>query len=208
MTNAISLLGIVGSLQRDSLNRRLLRAALSLAPPGADVSTYDRLGDLPHFSQDLEGERTPSAVSAMRRRIGSADAIVLATPEYNGSIPGAVKNWIDWGSRPYGDGVLRGKPVAIIGASPGGRGAAAALADARRILETVGAVLATENLPVPRANAVFDRAGDLLDAEIAAALTDRLRALADLVRAAPPPTPTDAALYSAECQAARDGGSP
>ena len=99
----------------------------------------DGLGDLPHFSQELEGERTPASVEALRRRIAAADALLIATPEYNSAMPGVLKNGLDWASRPSGESVLAAKPAAVLGASPGRFGAVRAQADVRTVLTAIGA---------------------------------------------------------------------
>src|SRR5680860_1111331 len=97
-----TVLGFPGSLRRDSFNLRVLRRAAAIAPDGVEFDLYEDLGQLPHFSQDAEGDLTPSPVLAMRRRIETSDALLVATPEYNSSVPGSLKNALDWASRPPG----------------------------------------------------------------------------------------------------------
>src|SRR4051794_24323307 len=113
----IAILGIAGSLRKASFNRALLRAAIELAPPDVTVETFD-LSPIPLFNEDIERD-PPASVVDLKARIRAADAILFATPEYNFSIPGVLKNAIDWASRPYGDNAWDGKPVAIMGASVG-----------------------------------------------------------------------------------------
>ena len=119
----LSFLGIAGSLRRGSFNRGLIRAAAAVAPGGTTVVAYD-LADVPMFNADVEVDGDPRAVAALKQAIADADALLIATPEYNHCVPGVLKNAIDWASRPPRQSVLTGKPVAIMGASTG-RGATA-----------------------------------------------------------------------------------
>jgi len=116
------ILGVCGSLRKASFNAALLRAAVELAPPGISIETADISG-IPPFNQDDE-MNPPHAVTDFKARIRAADGILFSTPEYNYSIPGVLKNAIDWASRPYGDNAWDGKPVAVMGASPGPLGTA------------------------------------------------------------------------------------
>src|SRR5690349_16260123 len=128
-------LGVAGALRRASYNKQLLRAAAELLPPEAEFVEYEGLKALPPFDED--DEASPGlAVEHWRRAIAGADAILFATPEYNGSIPGQLKNAVDWASRPFADPVLRNKPVAVIGASTGIFGAVWAQAELRKALST------------------------------------------------------------------------
>lgn len=113
----VRILGIAGSLRKASFNKALLRAAVELAPKDAEMETFDIEG-IPPYNQDLEGQ-PPERVKELKRKIREADAILFVTPEYNYSIPGVLKNAIDWASRPYGDNAWQGKPVAVAGASVG-----------------------------------------------------------------------------------------
>ena len=149
------ILAVSGSLRADSHNTQLLRAAVAAAPDGVAVELWDGLGDLPIYDQDLEGD-VPESVRRLRQDWGSADAILFATPEYNGSVPGGLKNAIDWASRPQGEAALRNKTVAVVGASTGQFGALWAQQDLRRILGTAGARVVEGELPVPRAHEGFD----------------------------------------------------
>jgi chromate reductase len=158
----MNVLGVAGSLRRDSHNRKLLRAAGALLPPGVQFTEYDRLKQVPPFDEDDE-PATPLAVSHWRAAIDQADAILFATPEYNSSIPGQLKNAIDWASRPVQETVLRNKPVAVIGASTGMFGAVWAQAELRKALATAGARVIDRELPVPTADEAFDESGALAD---------------------------------------------
>ena len=124
MEKKIKILGFAGSLRKDSYNRSLLRAALELAPKDAELEIFDLEG-IPPFNQDLENQ-PPQKVKEFKAKIRAADAILIATPEYNYSIPGVLKNAIDSASRPYGDNPFEGKPVAVMGASIGMLGTARA----------------------------------------------------------------------------------
>ena len=117
MNNPMVILGVAGSLRRQSFNRALLRAAQELAPEGSRIETFE-LDGIPSFNQDEE-QNPPAKVVELKQRIRSADAILFVTPEYNYSVPGVLKNAIDWASRPYGDSAWNGKPVAVMGASVG-----------------------------------------------------------------------------------------
>jgi chromate reductase len=124
MNSTIRILGIAGSLRRQSFNKYALHAAAKLVPQGAAMEILD-VPDLPGFNQDHENN-PPAAVVALKKKIRAADAILFVTPEYNYSVPGVLKNAIDWASRPYGDSAWSGKPVAIMGASIGTNGTARA----------------------------------------------------------------------------------
>ena len=134
----VRVLCVCGSLRRDSNNRKLLRATGELAPPTATLELWDELKRLPPFDQDDEHAPRP-AIRALREAIAAADAVLIATPEYNASLPGQLKNALDWASRPYETNVLRGKSVGVIGASPSPSGAARAQAEARTVLAAIGA---------------------------------------------------------------------
>lgn len=116
-----TLLGIAGSLRRGSLNRRLLVAARHELPPGISLRTWDGLAAVPPFDEDAEDGPEPVAVAELRAVIAAADGVLIATPEYNGSLPGQLKNALDWASRPYGAAALSGRPVGVVGAGPGTR---------------------------------------------------------------------------------------
>lgn len=155
-------LTISGSLRPDSYNRKLLRNAEEHAPQGVVLEHWDRLAEVPPFhGLRTDTGETPDAVDDLRRRLEEADAVLIATPEYNGSIPGALKNALDWASTPFPDNALRGKPVAVIGASTGGYGAMWAQADLRRVLGITGARMVGAELALPKAQDAFDEEGRL-----------------------------------------------
>jgi|AmaraimetP72IA01_FD_contig_51_2644825_length_1132_multi_10_in_0_out_0_2 chromate reductase len=172
------ILAVSGSLRRDSYNTSLLRAAADAAPEGVEVELWEGLGELPIYDQDLEAGELPEPVHRLRRDWSEADAILFATPEYNGSVPGGLKNAIDWASRPRGEAALANKTVAIVGASMGQFGAMWGQADLRKILGVAGARVVSDELPVTRAHEKFDQHGRLLDAELHERLRGVLHTLA------------------------------
>src|SRR3954452_7994541 len=170
------ILGISGSLRRGSHNRRLLRAAGDALPPGVDLVEWEGLAGLPAFDEDLEST-PPPPVQDFLDLVEQADAILIATPEYNASLPGALKNALDWASRPFPANVLRDKPVAVIGASTGLFGAVWAQAEVRKALKASGAHVLEDELPVGMADGAFTDEGALAEPELTARLEDLLRAL-------------------------------
>lgn len=158
----MKVLGISGSLRRDSHNTRLLRAAAELLPPAAELLMYDGLGDIPPYSEDDQGSK-PGSVLRLREALEDADAVLFAIPEYNHSIPGQLKNAIDWVSRPVEGNPLWGKPTAVIGASTGSFGAVWAQADLRRVLGALNARVLDEEVPVAYADEAFNPDGSLRD---------------------------------------------
>jgi chromate reductase len=172
------ILGITGSLRRGSHNRKLLRAAAALLPPGVELVEWDGLAGIPAFNEDLEST-PPEPVREFFAAIEAADALLIATPEYNSSLPGALKNAIDWASRPFPENVLRYKATAVIGASTGLFGAVWAQAEVRKTMKASGAHVLEDELPVGMADGAFADDGSLADSE----LTTRFRdLLGDLVR--------------------------
>ena len=153
--SAVRILGVSGSLRRGSHNTALLRAAAQAVPPGVALELYDGLGSIPPFDEDLETVAMPPAVAELRDRVADADALLVATPEYNSSIPGQLKNAVDWLSRPPQASPLLGKPVAVIGASTGLFGAVWAQADLRKVLGATGADVIEAELPVAVADEAF-----------------------------------------------------
>ena len=148
-------LGISGSLRRDSYNSALLRAAAERLPAGVELVEYERLAEIPPYDPDLEAAGTPEVVEELRRAVREADAVLIATPEYNHSIPGQLKNALDWVSRPAGQSALMGKPAAAIGASTGMFGAVWAQAEARKVLGALGGRVIEGELPVARAQEIY-----------------------------------------------------
>ena len=169
----MKVLAVSGSLRAESHNTSLLRAAAAAAPEGVEVELFDPAGlaELPLYDQDLDGRDAPGSVERLREAWAEADAILFATPEYNGSVPGGLKNAIDWASRPRLEAALTNKTVAVVGASTGQFGAMWAQADLRKILGIAGARVVADELPVTRAHERFDAHGRLLDVE----LRERLR---------------------------------
>src|SRR4051794_28339506 len=165
----MKVLAVSGSLRADSYNTSLLRAAVEAAPEGVELELWEGIGDLPIYDQDLEHD-PPESVLRLREDWAEADAIVFATPEYNGSVPGGLKNAIDWASRPKLEAALTNQNVAVIGASTGQFGAMWAQADLRKILGVAGARVVGDELPVTRAHERFDHHGRLLDGELAGPL--------------------------------------
>lgn len=157
------ILGIAGSLRRASINRGLLRAARELAPAGVTVVDFD-LRDLPLYNADDEPD-PPVVARELRGRVREADAILFATPEYNYSVPGVLKNAVDWGSQPKGQNAWDGKPAAIVGAANSAVGTARAQLHLRQSLVALNMTVFNGELLVGRAPEKFDAAGDLVDAE-------------------------------------------
>jgi chromate reductase, NAD(P)H dehydrogenase (quinone) len=182
----VQILAVSGSLRAGSYSTSLLRAAIEAAPDGVEVELFDpaAIADLPLYDQDLDGEDVPEPVQRLRDEWASADAILFATPEYNGSVPGGLKNAIDWASRPRLEAALTNKTVAVVSSSTGQFGGMWAQADLRKILGIAGARVVGDELPVTRAQERFDAAGRLTDAE----LFERLRLLLERVAAEAIPT--------------------
>jgi chromate reductase len=170
-------LGISGSLRRDSHNTKLLRAAEELVPAGFHFELYDELKAVPPYDEDDDTDDSPVTAVHLREAIETADAVLFATPEYNGSIPGQLKNAVDWASRPHRVSALWGKPVAVIGASTGMFGAVWAQAELRKVLKTAGARVVETEVAVGRADSRFDEGGALLDADIREQLAETVEIL-------------------------------
>lgn len=165
----MQLLGLAGSIRAGSLNRQLLVAAeaeLTELLPAAAWSAWEGLAWLPPYSEDDDGPTAPFVAKALRQALGDADGVLIATPEYNASIPGALKNALDWASRPWPHHGLEGKPVAVIGASPSAYGAALAQAEVRKVLDAMGARVVGGELCVAHADQAFDDDGRLRDASL------------------------------------------
>jgi chromate reductase len=178
------ILAVSGSLRESSFNTSLLRAAVEAAPDGIELELWDGLGELPLYDEDLEDD-VPDSARRLREDWAAADAILFSTPEYNGSVPGGLKNAIDWASRPRLEAVLRNKPVAVVGASTGQFGALWAQQDLKRILGIAGARVVGTEIPVSRAHEKFDGEGRLLDGEVFEQLRLHLTTLASEAVAAP-----------------------
>ena len=160
-------LAISGSLRRDSHNTKLLRAAGALLDAqGLELVVFDGLKAVPPYDEDDDRDPVPAAVSQLRDAIAGADAILFATPEYNSSVPGQLKNALDWASRPIATNVLRNKPVAVVGASAGMFGAIWAQAELRKVLAAIGARVVEGEVAVGHAQTRFDEQGNLVDDDI------------------------------------------
>ncbi len=157
------ILALSGSLRRASHNRALIRAAAAELPSGVTLEEWDGLGSLPAFNEDLEEVGVPEPVLAFRQAVAEADAVLISTPEYNASMPGVLKNALDWASRPYATNVFRGKPVAVVGASTGLFGAVWAQAETRKVLKYLGAEVSDAELPVGMCETAFGEDGCLAD---------------------------------------------
>lgn len=163
-TQPLHVLGIAGSLRERSYNRMLLRAALELAPEEMKIQIFDRLGEIPLYNADVDAKEDPEPVTALKQAIRDADALLIATPEYNYSVPGVLQNAIDWASRPGGDSVLKGKSAAIMGASGGLGGTIRAQLHLRQVfLSTATYVVLKPEVTVRSVRDKFDAEGRLTD---------------------------------------------
>ena len=187
----MKILGVPGSLRRESYNRMLLRAAAELLPEGVELELFEELKALPPFDEDGEWAPVPASVTRLREALAGADAVLFATPEYNHSIPGQLKNALDWISRPPGTSPLRNKPVAVVGASQGAFGAVWAQADLRRVLAAIGARVLDAELPIPHAHTRFDPEGTLTNEAVRGQLEEIVGSL--VAEARPPVSASSAA---------------
>ncbi|GGZ11970.1 NAD(P)H-dependent oxidoreductase [Streptomyces nitrosporeus] len=178
---SVRVLALVGSLRAGSHNRQLAEAAVKHAPAGTDVELFEGLADLPFYNEDLDVEGSvPAAAARLREVAGGADAFLLFSPEYNGTMPAVLKNAIDWLSRPFGAGALSGKSVAVVGTAFGQYGGVWAQDDARKAAGIAGAtVLADAKLSVPGSVTRFAETHPADDAEVVASLTEVLRQIAE-----------------------------
>jgi chromate reductase, NAD(P)H dehydrogenase (quinone) len=172
------LLAVSGSLRRDSHNSRLLRAAAQQLPPGVELELYEGLKQIPPFDEDDEAAPAPEVLE-WRAAIEAADGVLFATPEYNSSIPGQLKNAVDWASRPKAQAALRNKPVAVIGASMSMFGGLWSQAELRKVLSASGARVLDNELAVATAHEAFDGEDQLIEAELGDALGSVVEDLAD-----------------------------
>ncbi len=180
----MKILGISGSLRAASLNSRLLEAARRLLPEGAEMEIFSSLADIPLYNADIDGDAKPQAVQALQQSIAACDALLFATPEYNYSIPGVLKNAIDWASRPAFKSVLARKPAAIVSASPGPLGGVRAHAHLRDVLAgTLTPVFLAPAFVLGSAQNAFDDAGRLVDETAQQRLTRYLAEFVDWAEA-------------------------
>ena len=176
-SDTITVLGIAGSLRRGSYNRALLRSAQSLTPDDMHLDPFDLQG-VPFYDADVEKQGDPEPVTALKRRVREADALVIATPEYQHSLPGVLKNALDWASRPPKDPPLKGKPIAMMGATPGRYGTARAQAELRKVLAYNDAVVVNRpEVLVAHAGETFDESGELVDETARELVSELLMAL-------------------------------
>ncbi len=173
------ILGLSGSLRRDSHNTRLLRGAGELLPQGVELTVFEGLAEIPPFNEDEE-LTPPPAVVALKTAIAEAEAVLIATPEYNSSIPGVLKNALDWASRPRLDSPLANKPAAVIGASTSLFGAVWAQAETRKVLGSTGARVVDRELPVAQAEEALGIDGLPVEEDVRASLSATLDELIDL----------------------------
>ncbi|MFH0241507.1 NAD(P)H-dependent oxidoreductase [Streptomyces sp. HK10] len=173
---SVRILALVGSLRSGSHNRRLAEAAVKHAPEGVEIVVHEGLGDLPFYNEDVDVEDSvPAEAARLREVAGGADALLLFSPEYNGTIPAVLKNAIDWLSRPYGAGALSGKPVAVVGTAFGQYGGVWAQDEARKAAGIAGAtVLEDVKLSIPNSVVRFAEVHPADDAEITGQLVEVL----------------------------------
>jgi chromate reductase len=173
----LRILAISGSLRPDSYNTKLLRAAEELLPSVVELEFWDGLKAVPPYDETDDVEPAPPAVAALREAIARADGILISTPEYNASVPGQLKNALDWASRPPATNPLRNKPVAVAGASTGAFGAVWSQAELRKVLATIGARVVDGEVAVGHAPTRFDESGSLVDESLREQLGEVLDAL-------------------------------
>ena len=179
----MKILAVSGSLRSGSYNTRLLEAARELLPAGVHLELYDGLKAVPPYDEEDDVQPAPPAVARFRDAIAGADALLFATPEYNSSVPGQLKNALDWASRPLATNVLRNKPVAVVGASAGAFGAVWAQAELRKTLAATGARVIDAEVAVGHAPQRFDDQGRLTDENLREELGEVVETLADAARA-------------------------
>ncbi|NDJ35513.1 MAG: NAD(P)H-dependent oxidoreductase [Chloroflexi bacterium] len=180
MSEPVNVLALVGSLRRGSYNRALLNAALELAPDHMTIVT-GMIADLPHYNADLDTDDKPEPVERLRAHMAQADALLIASPEYNHGIPGVLKNAIDWLSRPAGRSPMTGKTAAIMGAATGMWGTIRMQSHLRRVLESTGMMVVNKpRVLVNKARTRFDESGTLTDEDTRQFVQLLLENLADL----------------------------
>jgi chromate reductase, NAD(P)H dehydrogenase (quinone) len=177
----VKILGISGSLRQGSYNTSLLRTAAGLLPEDVELELWGRLKEVPPYDEDDDVGAAPASVAALRDAVAGADGILFATPEYNSSVPGQLKNAIDWVSRPLATNPLRNKPVAVVGASTGAFGAVWSQAELRKVLAATGARVVEGEVAVGHAPTRFDENGALGDENLVEQLQE---VIAELLEAA------------------------
>jgi chromate reductase, NAD(P)H dehydrogenase (quinone) len=173
-----TILGVSGSLRRDSWNTKLLQAGAELLPPGFKLEIYEGLKAIPPYDEDDDREPAPAAAADFRAAIAGAEGLLFATPEYNSSVPGQLKNAIDWASRPLATNPIRNKPVAVVGASTGAFGAVWSQAELRKVLAATGARVVDGEVALGHAPTRFDEDGRLADNQIREELQEVISTLA------------------------------
>jgi len=166
---------LVGSLRADSLNRKIAETLQALAPEGVTVEIAEGLAELPFYNEDLDGDSVPVAAAALRAQVAGADRVLAVTPEYNGTMPAVLNNAIDWLSRPYGTGAIKGKPFGVVGATPTPYGGKWAHADTARSAGIAGAIV-VEDVTVSQSALEVDV---LTDPEVLGRLRDALAVLVE-----------------------------
>jgi chromate reductase, NAD(P)H dehydrogenase (quinone) len=173
----MKVLAISGSLRRESYNTKLLRTAEELLPAVVEFELWEGLKAVPPYDEEDDVQPAPAAVAMLREAIRGADAVLIATPEYNASVPGQLKNALDWVSRPLATNALRNKPVAVVGASTGAFGAVWAQAELRKVLAAIGARVVEGDVAVGHAPTRFDEDGMLVEEDLREQLAEVLDAL-------------------------------
>ncbi len=176
-SSTTDVLVLVGSLRAASINKQLAELAVESAPEGVSLRVFDRLGELPHYNEDIDTEDAPEPVQALRAAAAVAGAALVVTPEYNGSIPGVLKNAIDWLSRPWGNGALKDKPVAVIGTALGGYGGVWAHDETRKSFGIAGPRV-IEDLKLSLPSKTLDGKHPRESAEVAANVREVVEKLA------------------------------
>jgi chromate reductase len=179
----MKVLGVSGSLRAGSHNTAILRGARELMPTGVELELWDGLRYIPPYDEDTDAEPVPPAVAAFRAALAGADAVLFSTPEYNSSIPGQLKNALDWASRPLATSVLRNTPVAVVGASTGAFGAVWAQAELRKVLGAIGARVVEGEVAIGHAHQKLDARGRLTDDNLREELAEVVSSLVEAVRA-------------------------
>ncbi len=182
----LRILTISGSVRKGSVNSALLETARNISTDKFEFNNYEDLAELPIFSQDLEGENIPDVAFELGKAVLEADAVLISTPEYNGAIPGGLKNLLDWGSRPWGQGAFSGKVVAVIGASPSQYGASRAVEMTTNILEAMSAHVINRKLTVGNAPERVSSDGEIVDEMVSKSLSDVLDGLKATVESLTP----------------------
>jgi NAD(P)H-dependent FMN reductase len=167
----VTVLVLVGSLRKASVNRQLAELAIETAPEGVNLQLFDRLGELPFYNEDIDNDGVDEPVVALRAAAADADAALVITPEYNGSIPGVLKNAIDWLSRPFGSSALKDKPLAVVGAALGQYGGVWAQDETRKSFAIAGPRV-VEDLKLSVRTTVFDGKHPRENAEVAGQLRE------------------------------------